>query len=475
MRKHLETPSNDAVAHWLGKMDAAWFATNQLGFTPDAQQAHLLQNRWRRCLLNCFRQWGKSTVTAAKAVHHAWHNPGSLTLIVSPSARQSGEFLEKAERFVSRLGVRPRTDGHNAISLALPNGSRIVGLPGKKETIRGFSAASLLIIEEAGWVDDSVYHTVRPMLAPGTGELWVISTPNGQQGFFWEAWEYGQDWERVEAKASENKRICPTELAQNRRDLGERMYLQEYECEFTAQGQAMISRHAVDKMLHNGVTALRGDPWGPFCTFVEGPRVNIAGKPEIFIGVDLGQKCDFTAIAVLERYRELGTVRDSTTHAFPILRRLDLRHLERIPLGTEWASIVRRISELSRAAAQIGATTIAVDATGVGSPVVESLAREPLRARLTPVIITGGDKATLDGSTYRVPRLDLLDGLTLQLENGDLRVAANVNDAHLLGRELLNLKRTHRATGSTIAAADSSEHDDLVFATALASWAARKS
>ncbi len=67
---------------------------------------HLLHNRWRRCLLNCFRQCGKSTVTAAKAVHHAWHNPGSLTLIVSPSARQSGEFLENAERFVSRLGVR---------------------------------------------------------------------------------------------------------------------------------------------------------------------------------------------------------------------------------------------------------------------------------------------------------------------------------------------------------------------------------
>ncbi|MBL8211067.1 MAG: terminase family protein [Bryobacterales bacterium] len=469
-----ETQATDCYTGWLGSLDAAWFATHRLGFTPDPQQAHLLQNRWRRCLLNCFRQWGKSTVTAAKAVHHAWHNPGSLTLIVSPSARQSAEFLEKAERFVSRLGVYPRSDGHNQISLALPNGSRIVGLPGKKETIRGFSAPSLIIIEEAGWVDDSIYHTVRPMLAPGTGELWVISTPNGQQGFFWEAWEHGDNWERVQAKASENTRICRTELAQSRRDLGERMYLQEYECEFTAQGQAMISRHAVQKMLHKDVHALIGDPWGPLCSFVPGPRFNIAGKPEVFLGVDLGQKCDFTAIAVLERYREAGTVRDSVTSGFPTTRRFDVRHLERIPLGTEWASIVRRISELSRAAARIGATTLAVDATGVGAPVVESLRREPLGARLAPVIITGGDKTTYDNGTYRVPRLDLLDGLTLQVENGDLRVGANVTDAHLLGRELLNLKRNHRATGSTITAADSAEHDDLVFATALAAWAARK-
>ena len=46
--------------------------------------------------LNCTRQWGKSTVTAAKAIHQAQHEAGSLTLVVSPSARQSGEFVRKA-------------------------------------------------------------------------------------------------------------------------------------------------------------------------------------------------------------------------------------------------------------------------------------------------------------------------------------------------------------------------------------------
>ena len=57
---------------------------------------------------------------------------------MSPSARQSGEFVRKAGAFVRRLGAKVKGDGHNEISLALANGSRIVGLPGKEETVRGF-------------------------------------------------------------------------------------------------------------------------------------------------------------------------------------------------------------------------------------------------------------------------------------------------------------------------------------------------
>ena len=74
--------------------------------------------------------------------------------MVSPSARQSGEFMRKAEEFVRRLGMRPRGDGDNAMSILLPNGSRIVGLPGNETTVRGFSAVSLLLIDEAARVGD---------------------------------------------------------------------------------------------------------------------------------------------------------------------------------------------------------------------------------------------------------------------------------------------------------------------------------
>jgi hypothetical protein len=149
--------------------DPVEWAREKLGFKPDEAQASALRSESKRGLLNCSRPWGKSTVTAAKAVHQAFTAAKSLTLVVSPSARQSGEFVRKARAFAQELKIRPRGDGDNEISLEFPNGSRVVGLPGNEATIRGFSAVSLLLVDEAARVEDELYMAIRPMLAGATG------------------------------------------------------------------------------------------------------------------------------------------------------------------------------------------------------------------------------------------------------------------------------------------------------------------
>jgi hypothetical protein len=78
--------------------------------------------------------------------------------------------LRKAKEFVRRLGVRVRGDGHNELSIAFPNGSRIVGLPENETTIRGFSDVSLLLIDEASRVPDEVYRAMRPTLVVHDGD-----------------------------------------------------------------------------------------------------------------------------------------------------------------------------------------------------------------------------------------------------------------------------------------------------------------
>ena len=135
-------------------VDPVKFARERREFDPDVRQAEVLGRRMRRALLNCTRQWGKSTITAAKAVHRAYFEPESLTVVLSPSARQSGEFLRKAAGFARKLDIRPRGDGDNEISLLFPNGTRIVGLPGSEATVRGFSGVTLMIIDEAARVSD---------------------------------------------------------------------------------------------------------------------------------------------------------------------------------------------------------------------------------------------------------------------------------------------------------------------------------
>jgi hypothetical protein len=227
----------------------AW-VREKLGFNPDEGQARVLSTASKRGVLNCTRQWGKSTITAAKAVHQACTEAGSLTLVVSVGGRQSGEFVRKAARFVRRLGVKPKGDGDNEISIEFPNKSRIVGLPGNEATVRGFSAVSLLLVDEAARVDDDLYKAIRPMLAVSGGSLWLMSTPYGKKGFFWEAWEHGgPEWERICVPAPACPRITNEFLEEEMRNMGEAWFRQEYLCEFVDAVSGVFDRDLVERAM----------------------------------------------------------------------------------------------------------------------------------------------------------------------------------------------------------------------------------
>jgi hypothetical protein len=223
------------------ELDPVRFAKELLNFCPDPLQERVLDPRNTHGILNCSRQWGKSTLTALKAVHRACIDNGALVLIVSPSERQSAEFVLKAAQFVRELGVPVKGDGRNKISLLLPNGSRIVGLPSREMTVRGFSAVSLLILDEAARVPDMMYDAVRPMLAVSNGDLWLMSTPFGKRGFFYEEWTGSDpDWVRITATAEQCPRISQKFLEKERRKVSDAWFRQEYLCEFTLESGALF-------------------------------------------------------------------------------------------------------------------------------------------------------------------------------------------------------------------------------------------
>src|SRR5207253_3018460 len=116
----------------------------------------------------------------------------------------------------------PMKKTKSADGLELKNRSRIIPLPCKEETIRGFANVSLLIIDEAARVFDDLYRAVRPMLAVSEGRMIVLSTPQGKRGFFFDCWTSGDDdWERIEIPADKVARIKPKFLEKERRALGE--------------------------------------------------------------------------------------------------------------------------------------------------------------------------------------------------------------------------------------------------------------
>jgi hypothetical protein len=146
----------------------------KLGIVPDSWQQDLLRSSSDRVLLNCCRQSGKSTMTAIVALHRTLYHPGSLILCLAPALRQSQELFSKMSGFYRDLGRPVSAVAERKLSLELENHSRIITLPGSEKTVRGFSGAALLVVDEAARVEDSLYYAVRPMLAVSGGSLMML-------------------------------------------------------------------------------------------------------------------------------------------------------------------------------------------------------------------------------------------------------------------------------------------------------------
>jgi len=228
------------------------------GIDPDLWQARILRSPSRQLILNCSRQAGKSTTTALLALHTALYVPRSLTLLLSPSLRQSQELFKKCVGFYRALGRPIAPEAESALRLELEHGSRIIALPGAESTIRGYSGVSLLIIDEASRLEDDIYRAMRPSLAVSGGRLILLSSPFGRRGFFHEEWTNGgAQWERIEVPASQIPRIPAAFLEEERRALGP-WYDQEYCCAFLDAQFAVFSYESVMGALSDAVQPLFG-------------------------------------------------------------------------------------------------------------------------------------------------------------------------------------------------------------------------
>ena len=214
-------------------LDPGLFAEEVLGLVLDDWQAKLLRSTSKRDLLNCSRQAGKSTITAALGLWTSLYTGKSLVLLCSPSERQSKELFRKIREFMEKLPARPTLAEDNILSVTIKGAGRIAALPGSEATIRGYSAPSLIVIDEASRVEDNLYEALRPMLATSAGRLIAMSTPHGKRGWWHDAWIGSGNWTRVKVTAHDVPRISKQFLAEEQQALPDWVFRQEYLCEFS--------------------------------------------------------------------------------------------------------------------------------------------------------------------------------------------------------------------------------------------------
>jgi hypothetical protein len=226
------------------------------GSEPDPWQAEVLRSQSPRILENCARQSGKSSVSAVVGLHEALSHAPALVLLVSASLRQAQELGKKLFDAYRALGKPVSAEAENRLSLELTSGSRIVCLPAKESTVRGFSGARLILVDEAARVPDALYHAVRPMLAVSGGRLVCLSTPWGKRGFFHQEWTEGLGWLKVQVTAPECPRIRAEFLEEERRSLPDFIFRQEYFCEFADTLDAVFRYEDVHGALSDAIVPL---------------------------------------------------------------------------------------------------------------------------------------------------------------------------------------------------------------------------
>lgn len=212
-------------------------------------------------------------------------------------------------------------------------------------------------------------------------------------------------------------------------------------------------------------------------------------------GLDLGQSQDYTALAVLEQTntvneRPLGPPapkdpaqqiwEEATADLRPVrtmyppppaMHRYAVRHLERLRLGVSYTDVCERVEKLF-AAPPLQGSTLVVDQTGVGRPVVDMLHKTKVKATIVPINITGGLKALpAERGGWSVPKKEMVSVMQLLLQGRRLQIAKTLSNAAVLFKELQNFKvKITAAANETFEAWREGDHDDMVLAVAVAAW-----
>lgn len=275
-----ETAYLRGVSHYL--FPSVW-ARDVLSFIADDVQTEFINSQATDIIINCTRQWGKTTTAGIKAAHKARFVSESEILVVSATQRQAGLLEAKAQWALTRAAQKftpvqgreyevmeydpedgPQIVRRSVLSLELSNGSRIISTPASEDSIRGYSP-SMIVVDEDARVSDALYDALRPMRAAHSCQLVLQSTPNGKRGHFYREW-HGDDpvWTRFEVPANECPRITKEFLERERTKMtSDAMYRQEYFCEFIDLAGSLFTQEMLDMMDIRDDVAPIARPWMP--------------------------------------------------------------------------------------------------------------------------------------------------------------------------------------------------------------------
>lgn len=380
------------------------------------------------------RQVGKSRTASWMALHHAVTHPGSLVLVTADALRQSSELFSQLQSEINNSGLADEQWGikrSTQTEIEFEHNSRIKVVPTGRNgnKIRGFTA-DLIIIDEAAFVEDSIFkEVIEPMTLVSKGTIVLSSTPYGASGYFYDKAQESElsdsKWERVQVSSYDNPEIDEEDIEELKKGKTRNQIKQEIMGEFVPTGDQFFTNPLIKSCLNDDVK--RG-------------VVQYAGKNEseevdpnarLYLGADLGAEgSDQTILSMIDEYGNIFSV-------------------EKHDFGVYEAR--KRIQQLDN---HYNFEQINIDRGGVGEGPVAEL-RNKIGNKVEAIYLSTQKKQ----SVYQT--------MKAEMEAGNLHLPADEDIR--LQLEKLGYKKTK--SGNLSIHAKSGFHDDIPDSLALATWA----
>lgn len=312
-------------------------------------------------ILNFSRQIGKSWTAAYLATQKCLMKQNGLVIYLSTGQRAADESLKTCKKFGDAIKVL--SDGKitydsTASCITYSNGSRIMTLPGKPESCRGWTVDLLVCDEMAFWQQpDECWQAIVPALlnkiAGGDKEIIICSTPLGKNSLFFDLCQRAKvenDWKYFEVSIHDAiKDGLNVDLEQLHKLIPDPIQFSiEFECSFADSSNDFLSPNLLQ--FYNDDVKLE----------------------DFFIGVDWARSGDGTAIVALGRTKESK------------IYLLDLCTLHNV----EYEKQINFVKEIFR---KYNPKAMYGDAGGLGSPIMEELNKK-VSTRIKPFNFTSANK-----------------------------------------------------------------------------------
>jgi len=359
--------------------DPVLFAEKTLGIKLDDWQKEYIAHKGNT-VVRAGRQSGKSFAESLRVALFALLNQKTSTLIIASVDRQSIELLEKVKAQIMGLGknqIKGRPTFHK---IELKNGSIIRAEPAGQTGygLRGFTVHKL-VADEAHYIPDAVFVAIRPMLATTGGTLDLLSTPRGNEGFFYDCFEQ-DDFHKIHIMSKDCPRITKDFLDQEQKRMTKLEFCQEYEAEFLDSLQQFFSRELIESCFSED-------------KLTDGRN---------YLGVDFaGHGGDPNAFASVENKKDITFIVNTET--------------------TENQKAWETVKKIINLHKHYNYRKIGVDDGGLGSPILDYMLTHNSLKRRAVGLNNASRDIDANGRTKQLKGIEMYSNLKIMMEQGILK------------------------------------------------------